>query len=193
MAPLEELTERAGAACELCLQPRDLQIFPVPPDSDGSADQCVLICGECRRQIEDPSAVVSEHWAPLGTSMWSETPAVQVVAWRMLRRLKHEGWASELFDMLYLDEARRAWAEREPEPEAPETETVEHRDAHGALLQSGDTVTLIKDLAVKGAGFTAKRGTAVRNITVVADNAEHIEGRVEGQRIVILTEFVKKA
>ena len=52
---------------------------------------------------------------------------------------------------------------------------------------------LIKDLPVKGAGFTAKRGTAVRGISLVADNAAHIEGRVEGQRIVILTAFVKKS
>ena len=51
---------------------------------------------------------------------------------------------------------------------------------------------MIKDLPVKGAGFTAKRGTPVRGISLVADNEAHIEGRVEGQRIVILTEFVKK-
>jgi len=69
---------------------------------------------------------------------------------------------------------------------------VVHRDSNGAILAQGDTVTLIKDLPVKGAGFTAKRGTAVRGISLVADNPAHIEGRVEGQRIVILTEFVKK-
>jgi protein PhnA len=40
--------------------------------------------------------------------------------------------------------------------------------------------------------LVAKRGTAVRNITLVHDNAEQIEGKVEGQRIVILTQFVKK-
>ena len=67
-----------------------------------------------------------------------------------------------------------------------------HKDAYGAVLASGDTVVLIKDLPVKGAGFTAKRGTAVRSISLVHDNAGHIEGRVEGQRIVILTEFVKR-
>lgn len=59
-------------------------------------------------------------------------------------------------------------------------------------LGAGRYVILIKDLPVKGAGFTAKRGTAVRGISLVLDNAAHIEGRVEGQRIVILTEFVKK-
>ena len=50
---------------------------------------------------------------------------------------------------------------------------------------------LIKDLDVKGSSLTAKRGTAVRNIGLTS-NPEHIEGRVDGQRIVILTKFVKK-
>jgi len=70
---------------------------------------------------------------------------------------------------------------------------VRHMDSNGAVLEAGDTVTLIKDLNVKGAGFTAKRGTAVRNISLVADNHEHIEGRINGQRIVILTQFVKRS
>lgn len=69
---------------------------------------------------------------------------------------------------------------------------VVHRDTNGVVLAAGDTVVLIKDLPVKGAGFTAKRGTAVRGISLVAENAGHIEGRVDGQRIVILTEFVKR-
>ncbi len=193
MAALDELTARAGDTCELCLASRRLHVFPVPPESDESADQSVLICGKCRSQIEDPATMEPEHWAPLGDSMWSQAPAVQVLAWRMLRRLKHETWASDLFDMLYLDDELRAWAELEVEPERPSDDSVEHRDSNGALLATGDTVTLIKDLVVKGGGFTAKRGTAVRNIAVVSDNAAHIEGRVEGQRIVILTEFVKKA
>jgi protein PhnA len=54
-------------------------------------------------------------------------------------------------------------------------------------------VVLIKDLKVAGGGFTAKRGTPVRNIRLVADNAGHIEGKVNGQTIVILTEFTKKS
>ena len=51
----------------------------------------------------------------------------------------------------------------------------------------------LKDLNVKGGGFTAKRGTAVRNISLVHDNHEHIEGRVNDQHIVILTQYVKKS
>ena len=54
-------------------------------------------------------------------------------------------------------------------------------------------MTLIKDLNVKGTTFTAKRGTSVRRISLVPDNAEHIEGKVNGQQIVILTKFVKKS
>jgi protein PhnA len=52
---------------------------------------------------------------------------------------------------------------------------------------------LIKDLNVKGANFTAKLGTAVKGISQVANNSEHIEGKVNGQQIVILTKFYKKA
>jgi len=60
------------------------------------------------------------------------------------------------------------------------------------VIEAGDAVTLIKDLNVKGGNFTAKRGTVVRGVSLVADNPEHIEGRVNGQLIVILTKFVKK-
>jgi protein PhnA len=59
-------------------------------------------------------------------------------------------------------------------------------------LENGDSVVLIKELDVKGATFSAKRGTAVRNIRLVADNPEQIEGKINGQSIVILTKFVKK-
>ena len=70
------------------------------------------------------------------------------------------------------------------------SDEIKHVDSNGSVLKAGDTVVLIKDLNVKGAGFTAKRGTAVRRISLVHDNPEHIEGRVEGQQIVILTKFV---
>ena len=67
-----------------------------------------------------------------------------------------------------------------------------HRDSNGVPLAVGDTVVLIKDLSVKGAGFTAKRGTFVSGISLVVGDDAHIEGRVNGQRMIILTEFVKK-
>jgi len=111
----------------------------------------------------------------------------------MLTRLGSEDWARKLLEMLYLEEDILAWAKAEGGTSGDDNSTVEHKDGNGAMLAAGDTVTLIKDLNVKGAGFTVKRGTAVQNISLVHDNAEHIEGRVNGQQIVILTEFVKKS
>jgi protein PhnA len=164
----------------------------VTPVTHAGADECILVCETCRTQIENPASVDANHWRCLNDSMWSQIPAVQVMAWRMLSRLSAEGWPQELLDMLYLDEATLAWAKANAEGESAEN-TVKHVDCNGTVLEAGDTVTLIKDLDVKGANFTAKRGTAVRGISLVADNPEHIEGRVEGQRIVILTRFVKKS
>ena len=122
--------------------------------------------------------------------MWSQVPAVQVMAWRMLTRLRGEGWPQDLLDMMYLEDDVKTWAEAGAE--TSEEDAVVHKDSNGVVLASGDTVVLIKDLKVSGGGFTAKRGTPVRNIRLVADNAEHIEGRVNSQLIVILTQFVKK-
>ncbi len=65
-------------------------------------------------------------------------------------------------------------------------------DANGTVLNTGDNVTLIKDLVVKGGGFTAKRGTLVKNI-VLTPNPKHVEGKVNGSVIVLVAEYVKKA
>ena len=192
MSTEKTLHARSESKCELCAATEDLGVYEVPPSSNSSADQCVLICETCREQIENPEKIDAHHWRCLNESMWSQVPAVQVMAWRMLKRLSTEGWAQGLLDMLYLDEETQAWAQATDEEKSNET-TTKHVDSNGTTLESGDTVTLIKDLDVKGANFTAKRGTVVRGISLVADNPEHIEARVNGQRIVILTQFVKKA
>jgi len=191
MSTENELQTRSESKCELCTSTENLNVYEVPPASDGSADQCVLVCSTCKDQIENPEQTDPNHWRCLNDSMWSQIPAVQVMAWRMLTRLSAEGWPVDLLDMLYLEDDVLNWA-KAGISESTE-DSVVHKDSNGAVLEAGDTVTLIKDLNVKGANFTAKRGTAVRGISLVADNAAHIEGRVEGQRIVILTEFVKKS
>jgi len=188
----EELHVRSESKCELCGAADNLGVYEVPPGSNGSADESVLICGTCREQIENPEKVDVHRWRCLNDSMWSQVPSVQVMVWRMLKRLSSEGWPQELLDTLYLDENTQAWAEATGEGKSDEV-TVKHVDSNGAVLNAGDAVTLIKDLPVKGASFTAKRGTVVRGISLVADNPEHIEGRVSGHHIVILTKFVKKA
>lgn len=187
----KELQQRSQFKCELCSSTNNLSRYEVPPTSDGSADECVFICQTCREQIEDPDKLDANHWRCLNDSMWSQVPAVQVMAWRMLTHLSAEGWPQDLLEMLYLDDDCLTWA-KATENAANNEDSVKHVDSNGTILEAGDTVTLTKDLDVKGANFTAKRGTAVRGISLVVDKPEHIEGRVEGQRIVILTRFVKK-
>ena len=97
----------------------------------------------------------------------------------------------DVLELAYLEPDVLDWAQQGAG--GGDTDAVVHVDCNGTVLATGDTVTLIKDLPVKGAGFTAKRGTAVRKIALVPDNAAQLEGRVEGQRIVILCQFVKKA
>ena len=191
MSTEKELHSRSESKCELCSATENLAVYEVPPESDGSPDQSILICQTCQDQINDPEKVDPNHWRCLNDSMWSQVPAVQIMAWRMLNRLSSEGWPQDLLDMLYLDDDALAWA-KAGEEQGNEDKVV-HKDCNGAVLEAGDTVTLTKDLNVKGANFTAKRGTAVRRISLVADNAKQIEGKVDGQNIVILTEFVKKS
>jgi protein PhnA len=190
------LYERSDSKCELCGATEKLAVYEVPPESKGNVDDCLLICETCQDQIENPNKVDANHWRCLNDSMWSQTPAVQVMAWRMLSRLRayedNLGWPQDLLDILYLDDETLTWAQATGEGQSTE-DVVKHLDSNGAVLEAGDTVTLIKDLNVKGANFTAKRGTAVRGISLVADNPEHIEGKVNGQQIVILTKFVKKS
>jgi protein PhnA len=64
-------------------------------------------------------------------------------------------------------------------------------DSNGIELKDGDSVQIIKDLDVKGAGFVAKRGTLVKNITLTS-NPEHIEGKVNKTKLVLKTCFLKK-
>jgi protein PhnA len=190
MSVEQELSARSNAQCELCTSTSDLSVYEVSP-SNGSAAQSILVCASCKEQIEDPSKMDANHWHCLNESMWSTEPAVQVMAYRMLKRISSEGWAQDLLDMLYLEDDVKAWAEAEQS--APSTEErTPTRDSNGTVLEAGDSVTIIKDLEVKGAGFTAKRGTIVKNITLT-DNPEQIEGRVNGTRIVLLSCFLKKS
>ncbi|MBD2858049.1 PhnA domain-containing protein [Spongiibacter sp. KMU-158] len=182
------LNERSGNVCELCGSAESLSPLAVPPRLADNATDCVNACEVCRKQLAEGGELDVNHWHCLNQSMWSEVPAVQVMAFQILKRLSAEPWAQDLLDMLYLDDELTTWAKQGLESANAE-KTL---DSNGAVLQAGDTVTLIKDLDVKGANFTAKRGTAVRGISLTS-NPEHIEGRVNGQRIVIISKFVKRS
>lgn len=191
MSVLSDLEVRSGSVCELCGAANSLDVYEVPPVSTGGLDGSLLACETCRTQIEDPEQMDANHWRCLNDSMWSEHNAVKVVAWRMLSRLKSEGWPKELLEMMYLEDSALEWAKATGEGLA-ESEKIIHRDANGVILENGDTVVLIKDLKVKGSSMVAKQGTAVRRISLDRENVEYIEGKVDGQQIVIITKFVKK-
>jgi protein PhnA len=65
------------------------------------------------------------------------------------------------------------------------------RDSNGAVLKDGDSVTVIKDLKVRGSSSVIKRGTMVKNIRLT-DDADEVEGKVEKSMMVLRTEFLKK-
>jgi protein PhnA len=186
-----ELNKRSGGKCELCGATEDLNVYTVLPTRKGGIDESILACTTCIDQIENPEKVDLNHWRCLNDSMWNENIPVQVVSWRMLSRLRKEGWPQELLDMMYLDEDTLEWAQATGEGEDDENKIV-HRDSNGVVLNTGDSVVLIKDLKVKGSSMVAKQGTAVRNIRLDHENAEYIEGKVDGQQIVIITQYVKK-
>lgn len=191
MSLLGDLQERSENKCELCSAADNLKIYEVPPVSTGGVDGSLLACETCIDQIKNPDNTDANHWRCLNDSMWSEYRAVQAIAWRMLSRLKSEGWPQDLLDLLYLDDDNLKWAKATGEG-VDESKKIIHRDVNGVILEAGDSVVLIKDLKVKGSSMVAKQGTAVRRISLDQDNAEYIEGKVGPTQIVIITKYVKK-
>lgn len=194
MSSEQALRERSETKCELCGSGENLSPFDIVANVSDMLEDSILACATCQTQINAPDKIVIHHWRCLNDSMWSAHAPVQIMAWRMLNRLSAlgESWAQDALDMLYLDEQTLAKAQADSQEENDDIADIKHIDSNGVLIEAGDTVVLIKDLNVKGTSFTAKRGTSVRNISLVHNNAEHIEGRVNGQQIVILTKFVKK-
>ena len=183
-----KLKDRSGLVCEISGAEHDLVVYVLPPTNERTVENSVLMAKHLKDQIENPETTDEKDWRGLSESMWSEHLPVQIVSWRMLARLKN----TDLLDMMYLDEEALEWAKATGEGEEEDENKIVHKDSNGVTLLDGDSVVLIKDLDVKGATFTAKRGAAVHNIKLVWDDANLIEGRVENQNIYILTQYVKK-
>ena len=169
-------------ACTLCAAPDAAPVTLAP------GEDVALLCPVCAAALAG-NINPGPRWRCLGDAVWSEDASTQIAAWRLLRALPDEAWAVDLLDSVYLDPEILA---RASATETPET-GVQHRDSNGTLLAAGDTVTLIKDLPVKGSSMVAKRGTTVRGIRLVRDNPDQIEGRVNDQQIVILCQYVRKS
>jgi len=183
-----QLQVRSNHSCELCGNTENLSVYLIPPDNEESIAKAILTCDICLGQITENTPLDVNHWHCLSGSMWSEHIPVQVMAYRILAKLSSEGWANELKEQMYLDDETLDWANA---LESSDDEAFA-LDSNGAKLVAGDAVTLIKDLEVKGANFTAKRGTLVKNISINGIEGQ-IEGRVNGTHIVLLTKFLKKA
>lgn len=188
MGLLNDLAERSNNQCEICGSTHEVVSYLVPPKNEDVLENQVALCSTCLSQINGEQEIDKNQWRILNESIWSTVPGVQVLSFRMLHRLSEESWTEELLNMMYMEDETREWAEN-----GLENANIIHKDCNGNILKNGDSVTLIQDLNVKGGGFTAKRGTAVRRISLVQDNAEHIEGKVNDQHIVILTKYVKKS
>lgn len=187
-----DLQKRSNDVCELCAKGEANTAYAIPSSPGNKAEHHIWICPTCNTQIENIETADPNHWRCLNESIWSEVPAVKVMSWRMLHKLKHLDWVNDLLDIAYLDDETLEWAKAAGDGKNLEDE-ITHLDCFGAVLQNGDNVVLTKTLDVKGATFSAKVGTVVRKIHLVADNAEQIEGKVNGANIVILTKYVKKS
>lgn len=181
----QKLKDRSQGQCELCNENVASIEYTVSPKKDDAIENQVAICEKCSAAMDNKEA--SFHWRCLEGSIWNPEPSVQALSYRILHGLKDEAWANDLINSVDYDEDTVQWA-----LSAFEKADV-HTDAFGNVLESGDTVVLTKELNVKGTSFTASKGTVVKRIKLVHDNAEQIEGKINDQTIVILTKFVKKA
>lgn len=187
----EQLQARAGGKCELTGEDATLIAYTLPPEITSNLDNTLLISETLVNQLNKTEQLNPDDWKFLPNTMWSENPSVQIVCWRMLNRLKNEGWASEALDILYLDDETLLEAKKTGDHENDGYVSF-HEDSIGQRLLEGDTVVLTKTLDVKGSSLKATLGTVVKNIRLVAENIEQIEGKIEGQTIVILTKYLRK-
>ena len=109
----KDLARRAKSRCELCNAAGEkLEVFEVPPEQAvPGIERCVLLCHSCIEQIVDMRKFEpGEQWRFLQQAAWSEIPAVQVLAVRLLKRQPaKEDWARESLEGLFLDEEIEDW------------------------------------------------------------------------------------
>jgi protein PhnA len=180
------LKKRCGSKCELCSKKGKLNTFFVAPKTGNNIGNQVAICKICHEQIENLEMVDITHWRCLSDSIWSNVLSVQVLSYRMLQSLDDQEWAQYLLKMNFMDDETLEWAEGKTD------ENDVHKDSYGIELLSGDNVVLIKNVFFKEAKVGLKRGTLIYNISLKADDVEKIEATIDGQDLVIMTEWVKK-
>jgi protein PhnA len=180
----DRLSERCQGLCELCTTETATIAYAVSPKNNDVIENEVALCNTCLSKLDSTSD--QQHWQSLAGSIWNTEPSVQALSYRILYNNRDQDWAQEIMSAVEPDESVINWA-----TSAFQVADV-HKDSNGNILESGDTVVLTQNLNVKGANFTATKGTVVRKIRLVPDNTEQIEGKVNEQMIVILTKYVRK-
>lgn len=110
------LTRRSGARCELCSRSGvPLRVYEVGPvEAEPELERCLFLCPTCLEQLERPQKLDTQHWRCACESVWSEVPAAQVMAARILEKVgAKELWAREALEAVELDEEVAAWAKLE--------------------------------------------------------------------------------
>ncbi len=103
------LLKRSNSRCELCSKAEELKVYYVPPASKLEAEDSIIICTTCLGDLDTLSDV--NHWRCLTESIWSEFTPVQVMSWRILKKLSAHDWARDLLEQIFLDEKNQKWAE----------------------------------------------------------------------------------
>lgn len=112
----KDLARRAKSKCELTgaagvpLRPYEVPPVPLEPE----LDRILLLSEVCHEALARPASIDSREWHCLGEAIWSDFPALQVVAWRLLNQLaKRDDWARQVLDEVFLDPATEEWARSE--------------------------------------------------------------------------------
>lgn len=112
----KDLARRAKSRCEITgasgVSLRPYEVPPVPETPE--FDRTLLVSEEVMEMIERPNRLEGRRWQCLVDAVWSDQPAVQVVAWRLLSELaKREDWAREALEEVFLDPEIEEWAKDE--------------------------------------------------------------------------------
>jgi protein PhnA len=179
-----KLNERCEGICELCTAQKATIAFAVSPYNNDEVEHEVAICNRCNQTMEDKTA--HNYWQCLAGSIWNPAPAVQALSYRMLYSIQEQEWASEIVASAAVEEWVVNWAL------SIFNKAAVHVDSNGTALSNGDTVVLTQLLNVKGVNFMAPKGTVVKKIRLVPNEPGQIEGKINEQTIVILTQYVRK-
>jgi len=185
MSLTKELSERCQNNCEICNSNSPSHEFVVSPKNGNSFNDMVALCDSCFAAVEAQDYAALKDFA--SGSIWNPVAPVQALSYRIIHGADGANEAADLAGSAGLDEEIIQWSL------TAFIVAPVHKDAFGNTLENGDNVVLTQALDVKGTNFTASKGTVVKKIKLVADNVEHIEGKVNEQTIVILTKYVKKS